>query len=104
MDFAFKDVEHFHRVGGFAIGDYTQPAIPADQDLVALRLRLVDEEIKELHDAHDAGDIVEVADAIADACYVLVGMAVSYGINLVAVWDEVQRSNMAKVQPGTWRI
>ena len=36
------------------------------------------------------------ADAIVDLIYVLTGMALTFGIDLRPVWDEVQRANMAK--------
>ncbi len=44
-------------------------------------------------------DLPEVADAIADLCYVLMGTALEFGIPLQAVWDRVQVANMAKCLP-----
>jgi predicted HAD superfamily Cof-like phosphohydrolase len=47
---------------------------------------------------------VEVADALADMVYIIVGTALEFGIPLDRVWDEVQRSNMAKVDPVSGRV
>jgi len=43
--------------------------------------------------------LIQVADDIADLIYVLIGMALEYGIPLDAVWRAVQRANMAKLGP-----
>lgn len=61
-----------------------------------LRETLLDEELDELRDALCDGDIVKIADGIADIVYVLVGTAVVYGIPFDAVLAEVHRSNMTK--------
>ena len=45
-----------------------------------LRLRLLDEEVAELREAMQAGDLVKIADGLADIVYVTVGTAVPYGI------------------------
>lgn len=42
-------------------------------------------------------DTVEVADALADLVYVIYGMALETGIPLTQVLDEVQRSNLSKL-------
>ena len=46
-----------------------------------------------------AGDIVAVADALTDLAYVLFGTYVTHGLQEVAdaLFDEVQRSNMSKL-------
>jgi len=62
----------------------------------ALRRDLLDEEVSELRDAMKAGDIVKIADGIADVVYVAVGTAVAYGVPFDAVFAEVHRSNMTK--------
>ena len=62
-----------------------------------LRMDLLDEEVGELHEAVEKGDIVKIADAIADLTYVAVGTAVAYGIPFDAVFAEVHRSNMTKL-------
>lgn len=83
-----------------------------------LRMNLIQEEITELGEAldlfwveDDTGNVlwrayaydshevntVEVADALADIDYVVQGAALTFGIPHDAVFDEVHRSNMAKV-------
>lgn len=90
----FEDVLEFHReFCPDMIG--TTPKIP-DHDSAELRIRLVDEEHEEFKEAMRRDDLVGIADAIADLIYVVVGTAITYGIDLPAVWHEVQRSNMAK--------
>lgn len=61
-----------------------------------LRMRLIIEELGELAKAMAEGDRVEMADALADLEYVVVGTAVTYGIPQEAVFQEVHRSNMTK--------
>jgi predicted HAD superfamily Cof-like phosphohydrolase len=45
-----------------------------------IRIMLLDEEVRELHEAMEAGDLVKTADALADITYVLAGTAITYGI------------------------
>lgn len=66
----------------------------------ALRGRLLTEEVRELLIAQDNLDFVEVADALADIAYVLLGTANAWGINLGPIFDEVHRSNMTKIVDG----
>lgn len=48
-------------------------------------------------DALEAMDVlVEVADGLADLIYVCLYTANAYGIDMEPVWNEVQRTNMAK--------
>jgi predicted HAD superfamily Cof-like phosphohydrolase len=58
---------------------------------------LILEELMELNDAIDEGDIVEIADAIADIIYVTAQQAVTLGFPVDALLREVQRSNMSKL-------
>jgi predicted HAD superfamily Cof-like phosphohydrolase len=64
-----------------------------------LRQNILQEEVNELWDASIQGDIVEVADAIVDCMYILLGTAHEFGIadRLAACFDEVHRSNMSKL-------
>ena len=90
----FDDVKAFHQLFSLPVGE--RPAFTNPED-VELRMRLIDEERNELEEAILNNDIVEVADALADLIYVACGAAVSFGIPLNEVWNEVQRTNMAKV-------
>lgn len=69
-------------------------AVP--EDMVEVRWAMLDEEVAELERATDAGSTVAIADALADIVYVIYGTALTYGIDLDAVLDEVHRSNMTK--------
>jgi predicted HAD superfamily Cof-like phosphohydrolase len=86
-------VREFHEAFGIAVR--TKPvASPPESDL---RARLLAEEVQEYYDAVEAGDIVEVADGLADIVYVAYGTALNHGIDLDAVLTEVHRSNMSKL-------
>jgi len=92
-----EQVLEFHRAFGLPVQPW--PAAWIDGDLTALRQRLLDEEVQELRDAVAVGDVVEIADALADIAYIVAGTAVVHGIDLDAVIREVHRSNMAKLGP-----
>lgn len=66
-----------------------------------LRHKLIQEEVSELLEASMAsqGTLVDVADAITDCFYILIGTAIEYGIadKLPALFDEVHASNMSKL-------
>jgi len=68
-----------------------------DKKIVKLRLDLIREELDELTNAIKNKDIVEVADALTDILYVTYGAGHSFGINLDKCFEEVQRSNMSKL-------
>jgi predicted HAD superfamily Cof-like phosphohydrolase len=55
------------------------------------------EEFDELKEAMAAGDLAAVAKEMADLLYVTYGTAVSYGIDLEPVFQEVHRSNLSKI-------
>lgn len=72
------------------------------QDEADFRKRLIEEEVfTELFAAIDRGDLVGIADGIMDGIFVLVGTGLHYGIPMAAVWEEVCRSNMSKIDPET---
>ena len=88
-------VGEFHRSYGLPMRKSPTAAIGMDQ--VRLRLALIEEEVGELRTAAEAGDLIGVADALADIVYVAYGSAHVYGIDLDAVLDEVHSSNMTKL-------
>ncbi|NBR73658.1 MAG: hypothetical protein EBT72_04945, partial [Flavobacteriia bacterium] len=63
------------------------------------RYKLMQEENEEYLEAAQAGDLVEVADALGDMLYILCGTIISHGFQekIEAVFDEIQRSNMSKL-------
>jgi predicted HAD superfamily Cof-like phosphohydrolase len=65
----------------------------------AMRQELLDSEVSELRDAVARGDLVAVADALADIVYVAVGTAVVMHLPFDEVLAEVHRSNMTKLIP-----
>ena len=62
-----------------------------------LRLSLIKEELEELTDAMNKKNLLEVADALTDILYVTYGAGHAFGINLDKCFDEVQNSNMSKL-------
>jgi len=62
-----------------------------------LRYDLIKEELEELKEAIDKKDLVEVADALTDILYVTYGAGHAFGINLNDCFEEVQQSNMSKL-------
>lgn len=92
-----EKVETFHDRYG-----YPNPGKPevGTQQLVKDRKELMSEELREYDEAGQAGDLVKIADAIADLAYTVIGTAVAHGIDLQPIFDEVHRSNMTK-QPAT---
>ena len=62
-----------------------------------LRVNLIKEELEELKIAIDTKNLVEVADALTDILYVTYGAGHAFGINLDRCFEEVQQSNMSKL-------
>ena len=60
------------------------------------RMALLIEEVGELAGALKRGSTTELADALGDLMYVVVGTAVTYGIPIREVFEEIHRSNMTK--------
>jgi predicted HAD superfamily Cof-like phosphohydrolase len=92
------DVTDFHMATGVPV--CPTPKVPSPER-VKLRATLISEEHKEVQEALLGNDLAAIAKELADSIYVHVGTALEYGIPLDRVWDEVQRSNMAKVDPVT---
>ena len=62
-----------------------------------LRIDLIKEELEELTEAMKNKDLLEVADALTDILYVTYGAGHAFGINLDKCFEEVQNSNMSKL-------
>ena len=62
-----------------------------------LRLDLIKEELTELTEAMNNKNLLEVADALTDILYVTYGAGHAFGIDLDKCFDEVQNSNMSKL-------
>jgi predicted HAD superfamily Cof-like phosphohydrolase len=92
---AINQVAEFHNTFRHPI--VSAPAIPSIQR-AELRISLLAEELKELQQAVDDNNLVEVADALCDLQYVLAGAILEFGLGekFKELFDEVHRSNMSK--------
>jgi predicted HAD superfamily Cof-like phosphohydrolase len=88
-------VAEFH--GAFNLPMRQLPSADIDHALATLRVVLLEEEVSEFVTASEKGDLVAIADALADIVYVIYGTALTYGIDLDSVLREVHRSNMSKL-------
>ena len=93
-------MSNFSKVGTFmkTFGQEvkTSPALSTDK-INRLRIDLIKEELEELTEAMNNKDLLEVADALTDILYVTYGAGHAFGIDLDKCFDEVQNSNMSKL-------
>ena len=91
---------NFNKVGTFmkTFGQEvkTKPSFSTEK-INKLRLDLIREELDELTEALNNKDLLEVADALTDILYVTYGAGHAFGINLDKCFEEVQNSNMSKL-------
>ena len=73
-----------------------KPSFSTDK-INKLRIDLIREELNELTEAMKNKDLLEVADALTDILYVTYGAGHAFGIDLDKCFDEVQNSNMSKL-------
>ena len=73
-----------------------KPSFSTDK-INKLRIDLIKEEFEELREAMENNDLLEVADALTDILYVTYGAGHAFGIDLDKCFDEVQNSNMSKL-------
>ena len=73
-----------------------QPAFSSEK-INNLRYDLIKEELAELKDAMEKKDLLEIADALTDILYVTYGAGHAFGIDLDKCFEEVQNSNMSKL-------
>ena len=90
----FKKVEIFMKTFGQEVKN--KASFSTDK-INNLRLDLIKEELNELRAALENKDLLEVADALTDILYVTYGAGHAFGINLDECFDEVQKSNMSKL-------
>ena len=93
-------MSNFRKVGTFmkTFGQEvkTKPSFSTDK-INKLRLDLIKEELEELKEAMNNKDLLEVADALTDILYVTYGAGHAFGIDLDKCFEEVQNSNMSKL-------
>ncbi|MDG1147689.1 MAG: nucleoside triphosphate pyrophosphohydrolase family protein [Crocinitomicaceae bacterium] len=90
-------VEKFH--DAFGIENNHEPTAVISEADYTLRHKLMAEENEEYLDAVKAGDLVEIADALGDQLYILCGTILKHGMQhkIAEVFEEIQRSNMSKL-------
>ncbi len=91
---------NFEKVGTFmkTFGqEVKEKSSLASDKINKLRLDLIEEELGELKEAMKDNDLLEVADALTDILYVTYGAGHAFGINLDKCFEEVQNSNMSKL-------
>jgi len=90
-------VEKFHDV--FKIGNRYEPIAEIGENEYTLRYNLIKEENEEYLEACKNADLVEIADALGDQLYILFGTILRHGLQhkIEEVFDEIQRSNMSKL-------
>ncbi len=95
--FAIKAVEEFHNAFGI-VNNYA-PTTEVASSEVQLRYDLMKEENDEYLEAAKNGDLVEIADALGDQLYILCGTILKHGMQdkILAVFEEIHRSNMSKL-------
>ena len=93
-------MSNFNKVGTFmkTFGQEvkTKPSFSTDK-INKLRIDLIKEELDELTQALNNKDLLEVADALTDILYVTYGAGHAFGIDLDKCFEEVQNSNMSKL-------
>lgn len=91
-----KKVEEFHKAFKQETG-FTLCNISREEAL--LRVNLMKEELDEYLEAVTKYDTVEIADALGDQLYILLGTVIKHGMQhvIVDVFNEIHRSNMSKL-------
>ena len=90
----FKKVKFFMETFGQEVKN--QASFSTDK-INKLRFDLINEELDELRIALNNKDLLEVADALTDILYVTYGAGHAFGIDLDKCFNEVQSSNMSKL-------
>ena len=90
----FLKVKQFMETFGQEV--LNKPKFPNNKT-IKLRIDLIKEELNELEEAINNNNLVEVADALTDILYVTYGAGHAFGIDLDACFEEVQNSNMSKL-------
>lgn len=92
-----KMVEDFGRIFGLHVNENLFGLV--DEATIALRFKLIDEELRELKEAVVEGDREHILKEYSDLLYVVFGFAVNFGIQEVAVeaFQRVHSSNLSKL-------
>ncbi|WP_396168861.1 hypothetical protein [Flavobacterium sp.] len=90
-------VKEFH--SAFKLGYSESPRADLGESKNTLRFNLMKEENEEYLEAVQNNDLIEIADALGDMMYILCGTIIEHGLQhkIEEVFDEIQRSNMSKL-------
>jgi predicted HAD superfamily Cof-like phosphohydrolase len=97
MNKQLNAIKEFHTA--FEIGYSEIPKANLDEAKKVLRYNLMKEENEEYLEAVLNNDLIEIADALGDMLYILCGTIIEHGLQdkIEAVFEEIQRSNMSKL-------
>jgi predicted HAD superfamily Cof-like phosphohydrolase len=90
----FNSVKNFMQTFGQKVKNKAE--FP-EEKIIKLRYDLIEEELSELKEAIQQKNLTEVADALTDILYVTYGAGHAFGIDLDKCFEEVQNSNMSKL-------
>ncbi|MDC0874023.1 nucleoside triphosphate pyrophosphohydrolase family protein [Flavobacteriaceae bacterium] len=90
-------VTKFHEAYGLGIEN--KPQANLSDKIVELRYNLMKEENEEYLQAAQDNDLIEIGDALGDMLYILCGTIIAHGFQdkMEAIFEEIQRSNMSKL-------
>lgn len=85
-------VRDFHEKFRCPIGNWGHPKFSDNE----LRVKLITEEYEELLKAIETEDFEEAIDALGDLLYLILGTAVTWGVNLDPFFEAIHGANMRK--------
>jgi len=99
----FESVKDFRCKFGLDVASTQDIPRLLPTDYTKYRLRFMLEEIEELTNAYDNDDLVEIADALVDLVYVILGTAHAHFLPWEKLFAEVQHANMTKLRASSAR-
>ena len=94
----FEKVVDFNVKFGVPTADTPNPGLlVSSPNLMKLRMDLIREEMKELEQAYEEKDFVEMIDALGDILYVVYGFGCTLGVDMDKAFDLIHKSNMSKL-------
>lgn len=93
------NLEEFHEAFNSVMND--SPNL-VDRETFELRFKLLKEENEEYLDACFDGNLVEIADALGDQLYIVLGTIITHGLQHVIeeVFERIHQNNMSKLVDG----
>ena len=90
-------VKEFHTAFGLGVSYEMKGDLGEQKNM--LRFNLMKEENEEYLEAVQNNDLIEIADALGDMLYIICGTILEHGLQhkIEEVFDEIQRSNMSKL-------